>query len=182
MATLHVTRNFEQEWQPILASKGIRAGLMWVQERDSSLARADFLSQIVEQRGIALVTTHESTSLLSEAAAAVARHSKCVLDVHVNITPDEARKYEKPQPHRLVPVPDLDAPTRTPESPRPQQPNAATTMAVMLAITNGNPLVAAAHCNNLARTAQAPVFHQARDLIIEGFPWVKAKLESEEIA
>jgi hypothetical protein len=177
MSTLHVTLNGTQP-DVIYAAKGIRAALKVLGEADHSLSRASALVEQASVRGIVLLGTHANQEVAARAGEAADRESGGVLTPHVNITPGEAAKYTKTPdapPPRLRPVAPAPTPIR-------REPSAAATMAVMMAVCNGNPLIAAAHCNNLARTAQAPVFHEARDLIIEAFPWIKDKLEAGEIA
>lgn len=182
MGTLHGRLNGMSS-DPILAAKGVREALRSLRMPDPSFTRASALVEVAQARGLVLVATHGDESALIRAQGEGQRASNGHMAFYVNMRPEAQASYTTPEQRALRAVPGLPTPIR-PETPPPAkaEPNAAATMAIMMAMNNGNPLVAGAHCRNLARTTTAPVFVQAEALLTEAFPWIKAKLDSGEIA
>lgn len=166
MHYLHVT--LTDPPNHIQAAKGIRAAKFALGER-LGMAEAARLVQDAERDGIVSLGQNADHDTI-QAAMRVADDSGA-LRGFVDLTEDEYAELAK----SARPTP----PAKQPQPPRPTPSTPAFAVALQfMALTSGNPLVAAAHARRMGVNAdESPFFEEVTQAIIGSFPWIEERLE-----
>lgn len=169
MHTLHV--KLTDPPNPLNAAKGVRAARLAL-GRPVQLAEAAQIVKHAEDTGLALVGKHADPETIKGAYNALLNGSVRACEGYIDLNPEA--QLDVAAKGRVAP------PEPAPKQPpRPQPSTIAHRVAIQfMAMTNGNPLVAAAHAHRMGIVAEEPQFFaEVVAALVITFPWIESKIE-----
>jgi hypothetical protein len=168
MHTLHV--KLTDPPNPLNAAKGVRAARLAL-GRPVQLAEAAQIVKHAEDTGLALVGKHADLVTVKGAHNALLNGSVRACEGFIDLSPEGQIKVTRDAKS--------PAPEAAPQPPRPEPSNIAHRVAIQfMAMTNGNPLVAAAHAHRMGIVAEEPQFFaEVVAALVITFPWIESKIE-----
>ncbi len=181
MHTLYLTNYGENRMQ---ATRAVRNAMraLGLSEKDASYAAADKLLDALDRDGYALLGTSPNPTLLTEVSKSLAA-ADC--EAVLNLDPERAaRRSHSREDRGAGKTPEQVFAERAPGEPTVEfrfSPQASATAMAMLAMTDGNPLNAAAFVHRLDHTTGDALWEEVQEALIQAFPFIGQALEENRM-
>jgi hypothetical protein len=172
MNTVHLAR---LDPNTVLAVKAVRAARRHMGDvAGSTLTSSMKVVQIAkENHGVALVGECEGLLTAREAADIISELSEC--EAVVNATPAmlrHIREANAPKADVRAPTPEEQLAADSASEDESVDAEAYATALVLMSLSEGNPLRAAAAAHNLGRASDQEVYADVIRVLVDAFPWI----------